>query len=74
MPEVVGDAGLLVAPNDVTALSANLDRLLKDAGLQAELSERGRARAAAFTWEATAQATLECYQCALKVDSDIAER
>jgi glycosyltransferase involved in cell wall biosynthesis len=74
MPEVVGDAGLLVAPNDMSALSASLDRLLKDADLQADLSGRGRARAAAFTWEAAAQATIECYDCALEADGDIEAR
>lgn len=66
MPEVVGDAGLLVAPHDVDGLAASLGRLLGDADLRADLSRRGRERAAAYTWEATARATVASYRRALE--------
>ncbi len=65
MPEAVGDAGLLVSPHDVAELAASIDRLLSDADLRADLSQRGRARAAAYTWEATARATAASYRRAI---------
>ncbi|HEX7102451.1 MAG TPA: glycosyltransferase family 1 protein [Nitrolancea sp.] len=56
LPEVVGDAGLLVDPLDVEALASAIDRLLTDPELSVGLIERGFARAASFTWERTARA------------------
>jgi glycosyltransferase involved in cell wall biosynthesis len=58
LPEVVGDAGLLVDPLDVDAIAGALGRLADDPALRAELAARGRARAAAFTWERAARETL----------------
>jgi glycosyltransferase involved in cell wall biosynthesis len=58
LPEVVGEAGLLVDPLDVDAIAHGLGRLARDASLRAELSARGRARAADFTWERAARETL----------------
>ncbi len=63
LPEVVGDAALLFDPTDVDAIAAAAGRLL--AGDTAELVERGRARAAGFGWERTADAALESYRRAL---------
>lgn len=62
MPEVLGDAALLVPPHDSTAWTDALHRILTDANLQQELRSRGPARAAAFSWEKTAHATLRVYQ------------
>lgn len=59
LPEVVGDAAVLVDPLDAEAITAETLRVLDDAALQAELSSSGRARAAAFTWEA---ATAKAWQ------------
>ncbi len=59
VPEVCGDAALLVHPGDATSLAEALERLLRDPGLRAQLIERGKAQAAAFTWERTAQMTTE---------------
>ncbi|HLH71750.1 MAG TPA: glycosyltransferase family 1 protein [Chloroflexota bacterium] len=50
LPEVVGDAGLLVSPYDVTALATAMIRLLDDQSLRADLIERGRHRVAQFSW------------------------
>jgi glycosyltransferase involved in cell wall biosynthesis len=61
LPEVVGDAGLLVDPYDVAGLSAAMGRLLDDSSLRERLIAAGRARAAGFTWDrcaATIRATL----------------
>jgi glycosyltransferase involved in cell wall biosynthesis len=62
LPEVAGDAAKLVDPTDVDALARALAELLEDPALRAELAERGRARAARFTWQATAAATVEAYE------------
>lgn len=62
LPEVVGQAGLLLPPLDVAAWRAALDRVLSDSSLHAGLRQRGLARAAQFTWEAAARQTLSVYQ------------
>lgn len=62
LPEVVGDAGILVDPLDVEAWSAALARLLADAGLRAHLRRRGQDRAARFNWQETARRTLDTYR------------
>jgi glycosyltransferase involved in cell wall biosynthesis len=59
IPEVVGDAGLLVAPDDVEGWRRGLERLLEDADLRAELRRKGLVRAAEFGWDRTAEATWE---------------
>ncbi|MDE2992270.1 MAG: glycosyltransferase family 1 protein, partial [Chloroflexota bacterium] len=54
VPEVVGDAGLLVEPTDVEALTDALSRCLGDSELRSTLIKRGTAQAARFTWERSA--------------------
>lgn len=61
LPEVVGDAALLAAPDDVPAWTAALWRLLADAGLRADLRARGLERAARFSYAQNARDTLEVY-------------
>ena len=51
LPEVAGDAALLVDPRSQSELRDALQRLLLDAGLREQLSERGRLRAERFRWE-----------------------
>lgn len=65
LPEVVGDAGLLVAPGDPTALAAALHRVLADDSFAAALGAAGHRRAAAFTWSACTAAHLAAYHAAL---------
>ena len=62
LPEVVGDAGLLVDPDDHDALGAQLARVLTEPGLGEELGRRGSSRAASFTWERTAAETAAVYR------------
>jgi glycosyltransferase involved in cell wall biosynthesis len=62
LPEVVGDAGLLVDPFDIDALARALARLIDDAALRAELRSRGLRRARAFDWRDTARMTLQVYR------------
>jgi glycosyltransferase involved in cell wall biosynthesis len=65
LPEVVGDAGLLVDPVDPAALADALARVLRDEALRGELGARGIERARRFTWEAAARATVQTYRRAL---------
>lgn len=62
LPEVVGDAGLMVDAGDMDALTDALTRLLDDADLRRTLIERGLARARRFTWQDTARQVLQAYQ------------
>ena len=50
LPEVIGDAALLTDPWDVDEIADGLDRVVSDAGLRADLVERGHARAARYQW------------------------
>jgi glycosyltransferase involved in cell wall biosynthesis len=62
LPEVAGDAALLVDPHDRSAIAAGLVRLAGDEDLRRRLVEAGRRRAAGFTWRATAAATWATYR------------
>lgn len=62
IPEVGADACLYVEPSDPAAIASAVERLLDDAGLAADLSRRGRARASLFSWSETARRTLEVYR------------
>ena len=68
LPEVVGDAGLLVDPNDVEDLAVALQRVLTDDALHATLREKGLARASVFSWQRAAQETMAIYQRALSTN------
>ena len=59
LPELAGDAALLVDPLDVEAIADGLARVLGDRELRARLALAGPRRAAGYTWEAAAAATLE---------------
>ncbi|MGC9393352.1 MAG: glycosyltransferase family 4 protein [Anaerolineae bacterium] len=59
VPEVVGEAGLLVDPLDVPAWTAALAQVLDDEALRARLRQAGLRRAATFTWARTANAWLD---------------
>jgi glycosyltransferase involved in cell wall biosynthesis len=69
MPEVVGDAALIVSATDRDAWSAALGRVLTDPGFRQDLSDRGPGHAAQFTWEATAGRTLDVYRQAIHIRS-----
>ncbi len=65
LPEVVGDAGVLVEPTDADALAAALLRVLRDADLRHHLRERGMQQARRFAWRTTAERTLQVYRAAV---------
>jgi glycosyltransferase involved in cell wall biosynthesis len=63
LPEVVGDAGVLVEPGDVEQLVAQIGRLLDDPGERDRLSTVARQRALdRFSWIAVARATAQAYE------------
>ncbi len=65
IPEVVNESGILLDPDDLEGWTETMDKLLNDSGLRAELSSRGRRRAADFTWERAASLQVAAYQQAL---------
>lgn len=64
LPEVAGDAALLISPNDVEELTEAINRLLSDSELRKEFAKRGLERAKLFSWEKTARETLQVYKAA----------
>ncbi len=62
IPEVVGDAGVLLSPDDAEGMAGALIQLATDDDFRAELSRRALAQAARFSWERTARETLAAYR------------
>ncbi|MGH9900326.1 MAG: glycosyltransferase family 4 protein [Pyrinomonadaceae bacterium] len=62
LPEVVGDAGLMVDPFDIGAIAGAVERLLDSPALRAELRAKGLARAKIFSWRENARLTLAAYE------------
>jgi glycosyltransferase involved in cell wall biosynthesis len=65
LPEIAGDAALLVDPADTDEIAAALRRVLSDPALADELRRRGHAQAARFSWERAARETAQVYERAL---------
>jgi glycosyltransferase involved in cell wall biosynthesis len=61
LPEVAGDAALMVQPDDAGGFAGAVERILADDDLRGELRARGLRRAAEFTWERTARQTMDVY-------------
>jgi glycosyltransferase involved in cell wall biosynthesis len=66
LPEVVGDAGLLVDPDNAEALSEALARVLDDSELRESLRKRGLVRAGEFSWARAAHETMAIYEQVLQ--------
>ncbi|MCY4425245.1 MAG: glycosyltransferase family 1 protein [Acidimicrobiaceae bacterium] len=62
IPEVSGDAAVYAAAGDADALADGLHRVLTDTSLAEDLAARGRARAAGYTWERTADGLIDLYR------------
>ncbi len=62
LPEVVEGAGLLVDPRSPDEIAEGMLKLVEDTGYGEELAERGRERAASFTWDRAALAVLALYR------------
>ena len=61
LPEIVGDAGMQVDPDDADRLASALELLALNPEMRADFRERGIARAATFTWDAAATVMLDVY-------------
>jgi glycosyltransferase involved in cell wall biosynthesis len=59
MPEVAGDAALLVDPTSVEQIADAMTRIVRDSSLRADLRKKGVARAAQFSWETSASRVRE---------------
>ncbi|HEY6395667.1 MAG TPA: glycosyltransferase family 1 protein [Candidatus Binataceae bacterium] len=67
MPEVAGDAALLVDAKSVAAIADGIERLIVDRHLREELKTRGRVQASKFRWRRCARETLDAYRYALEL-------
>jgi len=65
LPEVAGEAGLLVSPEDTAALAAAIQDVLADPARQEHMRAAGLAQARRFTWARTAAATVDVYRAVL---------
>ncbi|MBY0360169.1 MAG: glycosyltransferase family 4 protein [Candidatus Obscuribacterales bacterium] len=62
MPEVVGDAGILLDPYDIIGLAQSIERLLDDKNLRQEQVQKGLIQAKKFSWASTATNTISVYR------------
>ena len=62
LPEMVGEAGVQVDPDDPEGIAEGMATVLCDPGLRQQLERLGKARATAFSWDRTARGTLEVYR------------
>lgn len=62
MPEVIGDAGILVEPRDVRGFADAIARVLGDDALRNELRAKGLMQASCFSWDRAARQTLALYE------------
>jgi glycosyltransferase involved in cell wall biosynthesis len=61
LPEVVGDASILIDPHDIDGLTVAMWRVLTDADVRESLRVKGLTRAQMFSWKRSAQETLAVY-------------
>jgi glycosyltransferase involved in cell wall biosynthesis len=69
LPETVGDAGLPADPNSTDSILESMRLLLVDPDLRRKLSENAVRRAGMFSWDTTAEKTMQAYQMAAATDS-----
>jgi glycosyltransferase involved in cell wall biosynthesis len=74
LPEVMGEAGLMVDPNNSEALAAAMEQMLVDPDLQASSRAAGLAQASRFSWQESAARTVETYHRALMVGTGVDSR
>jgi glycosyltransferase involved in cell wall biosynthesis len=74
IPEVAGDAALLVDPLDEAAIAAGLQTVLEDPSLAGRLREAGLARAALFGWDRTVAGLLEAWRAALGIAAPVMQK
>ncbi len=69
LPEVVGDAGILVDPLNVEAMANALTDVLTKRVLRQEMCERGLNRTKQFSWQETVRKTIDVYEQAVKLEN-----
>jgi len=67
LPEVVGDAGIMVEPNDVAGLSEAIRKVYGSESLRADMSRRSRERTKLFSWEKCVDQTVAAYKKAISM-------
>lgn len=65
LPEIVGDAGILVNPREVDAIGDGIRRLVQDSEIRERLRQKGLVRARRFTWQETGEKTRVALEAAL---------
>ncbi|MBW4535255.1 MAG: glycosyltransferase family 4 protein [Pleurocapsa minor HA4230-MV1] len=70
IPEVAGDAAVLVAPTDVVAITEAVLRINRDRAFRQDLIDRGLARVKEFSWKKTAEQTAQLYEQVVKSKSN----
>lgn len=65
LPEVMGSAGILVGPSDISAIAEAMRKIYTDSELAADLSRRSLKQAASFSWDSCTKLTIDAYQKAL---------
>jgi glycosyltransferase involved in cell wall biosynthesis len=71
IPEVVGDAGILLSPDDVVSWMQAMGRIYESKDLRKDLSERSLKRASLFSWKKTVSKMLEAFNCKKKTCSNV---
>ena len=61
LPEVIGDAGIMVDPDDINSMTQNMHEILINQDLQSKLIKKGLERAQTFTWDNAANETIKVY-------------
>jgi glycosyltransferase involved in cell wall biosynthesis len=61
LPEIIGDAGFLLKPDDLDAWATTMQRLIENESLREEYSRRGFRQVVGFSWKETARRTLAVY-------------
>jgi glycosyltransferase involved in cell wall biosynthesis len=62
LPEVAGDAAILLDPEDVSGFARNMETVVTDPGLRDDLRRKGLAQAGRFPWDRTARETIAVYK------------
>jgi glycosyltransferase involved in cell wall biosynthesis len=65
LPELVGDAGLLIDPDDPDTIAGAMERILQDEALAAQMASRGLERASRFDWDTSARLLRQAYAAAV---------
>jgi glycosyltransferase involved in cell wall biosynthesis len=65
LPEILGEAAVYFAPDDIEAMVAIMENILRDAALRSRLIAQGKEQVKKYSWPEMAAATVRVYQTAL---------